>query len=70
MSAWMIWLSLAGIVVILELFSGTFYLLMMAFGLFAGAIAAWFGSAIEMSLLVAAIVGALSTLALHKSRFG
>jgi membrane protein implicated in regulation of membrane protease activity len=70
MSAWMIWLSLAGIVVILELFSGTFYLLMIAFGLLAGAIAAWLGSIGEVALIVAAIVGAVSTLALHKSRFG
>lgn len=70
MSAWMIWLSLAGIVVILELFSGTFYLLMIAIGLVAGAIAAGLGHSTELALLVAAIIGSIATLALHKSRFG
>lgn len=70
MNAWMSWLAVAGLVVILELFSGTFYLLMISVGLVAGAIAAWlnFGSSFQM--IVAAMVGAAATLALHRSKFG
>lgn len=33
MSIWMIWLAVAGILVAIEIFSGTFYLLMIAIGL-------------------------------------
>jgi len=40
MSNWMVWSLLAGAVVILEMLTGTFYLLMVALGLLAGAIAA------------------------------
>ncbi|MGH8809870.1 MAG: NfeD family protein, partial [Noviherbaspirillum sp.] len=36
MADWMIWFSLAGILVISEMFSGTFYLLMIGIGLAAG----------------------------------
>jgi membrane protein implicated in regulation of membrane protease activity len=70
MSAWMIWLSLAGLVVILELFTGTFYLLMIAIGLVAGALTALFHGSSEMALIVAAIVGLTTTIVLHKSKYG
>ncbi|MFS2021308.1 NfeD family protein, partial [Massilia sp. CT11-108] len=39
MAEWMGWLVAAGVLVILELFTGTFYLLMIAIGLAAAAIA-------------------------------
>lgn len=70
MNAWMIWLMLAGIIVILELFTGTFYLLMIAIGLTAGAVVAAAGVPMEMQLIIAAIVGSITTLILHKSRYG
>lgn len=70
MADWMIWLILAGALVILELFSGTFYLLMIAIGLACGALAALGGASIEAQLIVAAVVGAVSTMILHRSRFG
>ncbi|HCN90871.1 MAG TPA: NfeD family protein, partial [Oxalobacteraceae bacterium] len=36
MTDWIVWSVLAGILVILELFTGTFYLLMIAIGFAAG----------------------------------
>ena len=70
MSDWMMWAALAGVVVILELFTGTFYLLMIAIGMIAGAGAAWFGAAKAMQLIVAAIIGVIATVLLRRSRFG
>lgn len=70
MDAWMSWLVVAGVVVIIELFTGTFYLLMISIGLLAGAFAAIGGLGTELQMIAAAIVGALATLALHKSKYG
>ena len=70
MAYWMGWLILAGVLVILELFSGTFYLLMLAIGLVAGAAAALAGAGLEWQIILAAIVGIAATVFLHRSRFG
>lgn len=70
MDAWMMWLVLAGLVVILELFTGTFYLLMIAIGLVAGSAVAALGAPSAIQLLVGAIVGSVATISLHFSRFG
>lgn len=70
MSDWIYWVIAAGILVIVEMTTGTFYLLMMALGLLAGAVAAWLGLELPLQLVVAAAVGALATLALHYSRYG
>lgn len=70
MSDWVMWLMLAGGLVVLELFTGTFYLLMVALGLVAGALAALSGAPMWLQLLTAAIVGVLATLSLRRSRFG
>lgn len=70
MSDWIHWLIATGGVVVLELFTGTFYLLMIALGLAAGALVAWLGASIALQLICAAVVGAGATLALRRSRFG
>ena len=70
MAHWMIWAVAAGILVILELFSGTFYLLMVALGTAAGALAAWLGWSDAMQFLIAAGVGVVATVALHRSDLG
>jgi membrane protein implicated in regulation of membrane protease activity len=70
MADWMLWLIFAGIVVIFELFTGTFYLLMIAIGLASGGISAWLGSSDATQLVVAGIVGAFTTYGLRRSRFG
>jgi membrane protein implicated in regulation of membrane protease activity len=70
MTHWMIWLVLAGALVILEMFSGTFYLLMVAIGMLAGAAMALAGSPLELQLIVAAVVGMIATAVLRRTRFG
>jgi membrane protein implicated in regulation of membrane protease activity len=67
---WMNWLVGAGILVIAELFTGTFYLLMIAIGLAFGGIAALLGASGPIQTLVAAAVGLVATSILHRSRFG
>ena len=68
MTSWMLWLALAGALTILELFSGTFYLLMIALGMLAGALAAFGGATEELQLLSAAVVGAAATALLRHRR--
>jgi len=70
MSDWMLWLALAGGLVIFELFTGTFYLLMIAIGFAAGGLAAWSGAGIAVQLVVGGVVGVIATGILHRSRFG
>jgi membrane protein implicated in regulation of membrane protease activity len=70
MADWMNWLVAAGLLVILELFSGTFYLLMIAIGLGFGALAALAGTSGPMQAIVAAFVGVMATGLLHRSRLG
>lgn len=70
MAVWVMWTVLAVALVILELFTGTFYLLMIAIGLAAGAIMAWLGSETSLQFLVAAVVGVIATYALYHSRLG
>ena len=70
MEAWMAWLALAGIVVILEMFTGTFYLLMITVGLIAGAATAAIFPSVQIQMLVAALVGAGATVLLHNSKYG
>jgi len=70
MNAWMIWAALAGIVVILELFSGTFYLLMISIGMVAGALVAAIGGTSALQLVIAGAVGCLATVLLHRSKYG
>ena len=70
MTEWMIWMTLAGGLVIFELFTGTFYVLMIAIGLALGAVAALLGLPISVQVLIAAVAGVVSTGLLHRSRFG
>jgi membrane protein implicated in regulation of membrane protease activity len=70
MADWSYWLAAAGVTVILELFTGTFYLLMIAIGLGAGALAALLGLGMALQTLVAAAVGVAATMLLRRSRFG
>ena len=70
MTDWMGWLVGAGILVIAEMFTGTFYLLMIAIGLGAGALAALSGASGSTQTVVAAVVGLAATAILHRSRFG
>ena len=63
-----IWWLLAGAFVVAELLTGTFYLLMMALGLVAGALAAHAGLGVTAQVLIAALVGGGAVVAWHLRR--
>lgn len=56
-----LWWLITGAVVALELVTGSFFLLMIAIGMAAGAIAAHLGASLVQQLLSAALVGAAAT---------
>jgi membrane protein implicated in regulation of membrane protease activity len=63
-----VWWIAAGVAVAAELATGTFYLLMIALGLGAAALAAHFGSTQPIQFLVAAVVGGGATALWHWRR--
>lgn len=63
-----IWWLVAGALVAIELLTGTFYFLMIAIGLAAGAIAAHWGAGIITQLVTAALVGCGSVALWHFQR--
>ena len=62
------WWMVAGALVAAELATGTFYLLMLAVGATAGAIAAHLGLAPTAQVLAAAFVGGAAVFAWHRRR--
>ena len=70
MDAWIMWLILAGLVLGLELITGTFYLIMISAGMAAAGIVALLGANMNLQALIAAVIWITSTLFLRKSRFG
>lgn len=68
MQAPTLWWVIAGVLVAAELATGTFYLLMLALGAAAGALAGHAGASPAMQLATAAIVGAVATAAWHALR--
>jgi membrane protein implicated in regulation of membrane protease activity len=63
-----LWWLAAGVLVVAELLTGTFYLLMLALGCGAAALAAHLGQGGAVQLLAAAIVGGGATVAWHLRR--
>src|SRR5215207_1029178 len=68
MSESTIWWLLAGVAVAVELVTGTFYLLMIAVGFIAGAIAAHLGLGLAGQIVAAAVVGGGAVAAWHWHR--
>ncbi|ANB73115.1 NfeD family protein [Paraburkholderia phytofirmans] len=64
------WWIGAGVLVVLELISGTFYLLMIAVGCVAAAIAHLAGATADLQFAIAAVVALAAVLLLRRSRFG
>lgn len=60
MSSAALWWSVTGVLVALELATGTFYLLMLALGAAAGALAAHLHLASNAQLITAAVIGGLA----------
>jgi len=68
MDASTLWWLAAGAAVVAELLTGTFYLLMLAIGLVAGALAAHLGAAPPAQIVAAALVGAAAVAACYGVR--
>jgi len=68
MSQATLWWVVAGVLVAVELTQGTFYLLMLALGCVAGALAAHAGAGLALQLALAALVGSGATAAWHFKR--
>ena len=64
------WLIVMSVVVGFELFTGTFYLLMIATGMATGALLAFLGCSVEWQFIGAGVVGSIATIALRRSKFG
>ena len=62
------WWVLSGVLVALELVTGTFYLLMLAFGTAAAALVAHGGANTTVQIVVAAMVGGGAVVAWHLKR--
>ncbi|WP_406625992.1 NfeD family protein [Acidovorax sp. SDU_ACID1] len=62
------WWLLAGAAVVAELLTGTFYLLMLAIGLAAGAVAAHAGLGTAAQILASAVVGVATVLGAYFAR--
>jgi membrane protein implicated in regulation of membrane protease activity len=58
-----VWWLLAGSLVALELFTGTFYLLMLSLGMVAAALAAHAGLGLSAQLVLAALLGSAAVVA-------
>ena len=70
MSAWIWWMVLAFGLLILELLTGTFYLLVIAVAIAAGGLANLAGAPVTLQLVGAAVIGLAGSLGLRRSRLG
>jgi membrane protein implicated in regulation of membrane protease activity len=68
MSDTTLWWIAAGVIVGLELLTGTFYLLMLALGAAAAAVAAQLGQPLASQMLIAGVVGGVAALGWHLKR--
>jgi membrane protein implicated in regulation of membrane protease activity len=64
------WWVGAGVLIVAELMTGTFYLLMIALGFLAGALAYELGVSLDFQFVIAALVGLIAVTVLRRSRFG
>jgi membrane protein implicated in regulation of membrane protease activity len=67
-NAWTLWWLACGVLVAAELATGTFYLLMLALGCAAAAVAAHLGTHATAQTVTAALVGGGATAAWHLNR--
>ena len=65
MDLWMVWLIAGFVLVIAELVTGTFYLLVIGIGAFAAAVAAWTGVHSIVQAVVAGVVALAGVWAVH-----
>ena len=65
MEPWLAWIIAGFVLVIVELVSGTFYLLVIGVGAFAGALAAWAGAGHLVQAVAACVVALIGTALVH-----
>lgn len=70
MGDWVWWFVLAFVLLVAELLTGTFYLLMISIALAGAGVASLAGASLVVSLVIAAIVGFGGALLLRRLRFG
>ena len=63
-----LWAILGLTLVIIELLTGTFYLLVLGIAAFGAALAAWFGQGFPLQAVVAAVIAALGCYGVHVYR--
>jgi membrane protein implicated in regulation of membrane protease activity len=63
-----LWAILGMALVVVELLTGTFYLLMLALAAFGAALAAWLGQEIGVQAIVAAVIAAFGCYGVHVYR--
>jgi membrane protein implicated in regulation of membrane protease activity len=65
-----IWFIAGLAMLIAELFTGTFYMLVIAAALAGGGLTAWLGGGFALQFVVAAVIGFIGAMILRKTRFG
>jgi membrane protein implicated in regulation of membrane protease activity len=65
MELWLIWIVAGFVLVIAELVTGTFYLLVVGVGAFAGALVAWLGGNALVQAVGGSVVAILGALMVH-----
>ena len=65
MELWLIWIVAGFVLVIAELVTGTFYLLVVGLGAFAGALVAWLGGNTLVQAVSGSVVAIVGALAVH-----
>ena len=63
------WWIGAGVLIVAELMTGTFYLLMIALGFLAGVVAYAFSAPLDLQFAIAAVVALIAVTALRRVRF-
>jgi membrane protein implicated in regulation of membrane protease activity len=66
--AYLVWLIAGFILVIAELVTGTFYLLVLGAASFVGAVVAWAGASLLVQAIVAAVFAVAGTIWVHRYR--
>lgn len=70
MTSYYLWFAAAVVLVIAEMATGTFYLLMIACGVVAGGVGAVLGLDVPLQTVVAAVVAVIAIVALRRTHFG
>lgn len=68
MTEYSFWLVLAGVLLVSEILTGTFYLVLVAVGAFLGGVVAYFGYPIELQIITASVFSVIASLLLQSSR--